>query len=140
MTSPTSLWRMYDSPSAPSSTWASSQTALRMTAYPRLSLRWSRSANGRAVKYTAASGSVSSSSPAKYSPSSRVFSSLLLVARIASPVRANASIQLTRLDLVCGRSGDRLTGVVAVEAQGDVLPARLGLDVLDRVAVALPNV
>src|SRR5438094_3083657 len=141
MTSPTSLWRMYDSPSAPSSTWASSQTALRMTAYPRLSLRWSRSANGRAVKYTAASGSMSSSSVAKYSPSSRVFSSLLLVARIASPVRANASMdELALLDLVGGRSGDRFASVVPVEGQRDVLPAALGLDVFDRITVALPDV
>src|SRR5438094_2615504 len=141
MTSPTSLWRMYDSPSAPSSTWASSQTALRMTAYPRLSLRWSRSANGRAAKYTAASGRVSSARVAKYSPSSRVFSSLLLVARIASPVRANASMdELALLYLVGGRGGDCLAGVVPVEGQCDVLPAVLSLDVFDRVGVALPDV
>src|SRR5207302_8472059 len=56
------------------------------------------------------------------------------------PFGRTPPFQLTRLDLVCGRSGDRLAGVVAVEAQGDVLAASLGLDVLDRVAVALPNV
>src|SRR5438105_10974235 len=112
-----------------------------MTAYPRFSFRRSRSAKGRAVKYTAASGRVSSSSVAKYSPSRRVFSSLLVVARIASPVRANASMgDLAWLDLVGGRSGDGLAGVVPVEGQRDVLPTALGLDIFDRVAVTLPDV
>src|SRR5437868_7499687 len=84
---------------------------------------------------------MSSSSVAKYSPSSRVFSSLLLVARIASPVRANASTdELALLDLVGGRSGDRLASVVPVEGQRDVLPAALGLVVFDRVSVAVPDV
>src|SRR5256885_8536594 len=84
---------------------------------------------------------MSSSSVAKYSPSSRVFSSLLLVARIASPVRANAYMdELAVRDLGGGRGGDRPACVVPVEVRRDVLPAALGLDVFDRVTVALPDV
>src|SRR5438874_957194 len=61
--------------------------------------------------------------------------------RIASPVRANASMdELALLDLVGGRSGDRFASFVPVEGQRDVLPAALGLDVFDRITVALPDV
>src|SRR5207248_1629038 len=44
------------------------------------------------------------------------------------------------LDLVGGRRLDDLARVVLVEAQRDVLAAGLGLDVLDRVAVALADI
>src|SRR5207244_11487548 len=47
---------------------------------------------------------------------------------------------LALLNLVGGWGRDRLTGVVLVEGQRDVLAAGLGLDVLDRVAVFLEEV
>ena len=47
---------------------------------------------------------------------------------------------LALLELVWRRRRDRLAAVVAIERQGDVLPAALGLDVLDGVTVALPDV
>src|SRR5207244_1214872 len=48
--------------------------------------------------------------------------------------------RLALLDLVGGRSGDGFAGVVPVEGERDVLPTTLGFDVLDRVAIALPDV
>src|SRR5207245_11374714 len=48
--------------------------------------------------------------------------------------------RLTVLDLVTRGWPDVLARVVFVEAQGDVLAPGLGLDVLDRIAVTLPDV
>ena len=96
-----------------------SHTALRMTAYPKIQLALiavgERSRREETPPPPAAG--CSSSRVAKYSPSSRVFSSLLRVARIASPVRARQRLHLYWIWLA-GGGVDGLAGVVVVEGPG----------------------